>query len=121
LRPTSLPKPELGLQLGFDRFRLSEIRYDRLRPGLYAAIVQLRLPTGAGRNTMAIDAGGIKIAVALAAACRTSVANLGVRTRVAETCGRNLSPSQLQRGCAASHPYGKRNSAPTDATAGLRM
>ena len=31
---------------------------------------------------MAIDAGGIKIAVALAAACRTPVANLGIRTRV---------------------------------------
>jgi hypothetical protein len=72
---------ELGLQLGFDRFRLSKIRYDRLRPGLYAAIVRLRLSTGAGRNTMAIDAGGIQIAVALTAACRTPVANLGIRTR----------------------------------------
>src|SRR5215467_10582379 len=74
-------KPELGLQLGFNRFRLSKIRYDRLRPGLYAAIVQLRLSTGAGRNTMAIDAGGIQIAVAPTAACRTPVANLGIRTR----------------------------------------
>jgi hypothetical protein len=30
---------------------------------------------------MAIDAGGIQIAVALTAACRTPVANLGIRTR----------------------------------------
>src|SRR5262249_11862689 len=71
-------KPELGLQLGFDRFRLSKIRYDRLRPGVYAAIVRLRLSTRTGRNTMAIDAGGIEIAVALAAACRTPVAKLAI-------------------------------------------
>src|SRR5262249_8887 len=71
-------KPELGLQLGFDRFRLSKIRYDRLRSGLYAAIVRLRLSTGAGRNTMAVDAGGGQIAVALTAPCRTPVANLGI-------------------------------------------
>ena len=42
---------------------------------------------GRGRNTMAIDTGGIEITVALTAACRTTVANLGFRTRVAETCG----------------------------------
>lgn len=40
-----------------------------------------------GGNTMAIDTGAIEIAVALTAACRTAVANLGIRTRVAETCG----------------------------------
>src|SRR5262249_21900484 len=62
-------------------FRLSKIRSDRLRPGLYAAIVRLRLPTGAGGNTMAIDADGIKIAVAITAACRTPVANLGILGR----------------------------------------
>ena len=40
-----------------------------------------------GRNTMAIDTGGIEITIALTAACRTTVASLGIRTRVAETCG----------------------------------
>src|SRR5262249_28629647 len=37
-------------------------------------LAYMRLSTGAGRNTMAIDAGGIQIAVALTAACRTPVA-----------------------------------------------
>ena len=40
-----------------------------------------------GGSTMAIDTGAIETAVALTAACRTTVANVGIRTRVAETCG----------------------------------
>jgi hypothetical protein len=98
-------KPELGLQLGFDRFRLSKIRYDRLRSGLYAAIVRLRLSTGAGRNTMAVDADGVQIAVALTAACRTPVANLGIRTRPDSKFGaRDGARSRLQpRG--TTHPF----------------
>jgi hypothetical protein len=67
-------RPQLGLQLGLDRFQLSKIRYDRLRPGVYAAIVRLRLSTRTGGSTMAIDTGAIEIAVALTAACRTAVA-----------------------------------------------
>src|SRR5262249_58185510 len=49
------------------------------------AVVGLGLSTGAGRNTMAIDAGGIQIAVALTAACRTPVANLGILCRNSDT------------------------------------
>jgi hypothetical protein len=65
---------------------------------------------------MAIDAGGIQIAVALTAACRTPVANLGIRTRPRFEVWSTRLCSSCPEGRPASRPINVTRRAPASYT-----